>query len=317
MFWLLLIWNLMAGEVVIQGENVTDLQYQQFILQNPEKQSYISSLEAKNNDGLMEELKRGQFHFLKGSLNQAKIHFKNISDQRFEQDWKKEERKAIHYSLFRLAQLEQNPKDSANYILQALQLDDEIIPNKKLFPPPLITKYNQLKSDHKIQAFPLPKKANLYSRILINGKKVEGSSTFFRARPGEIRIRFMSNRLKDVILVSKAKNIQSSKLTEVLLATGPCENPELQFAPSPSHHYSLHNGQCQSSPIGTQTLPKALAKHSPRANRATSKSFYKSKWFWVGVGVLVSGLAYHHVQQQNRGTSPPQPATKKPREISN
>ena len=313
------LWLLWAKEVVIQGEQVTDIEYHRYVEEKPQRQSYIDywhSQEGAPRAKLLRALKQAQFHFLKGSLEKAKSFFREMADQRFKQHWDLESRKSIHYALLRLAQLELQPAQRRGHLKEALFFDSHIQVNPSLFPPPIVREYQALKENIPLQIYPLPQTSDLFSEIIINGKKKGDSSLFFRTHGGRLRISFLSNKYKAIHKVTTAGELEKLHLPASPMATGSCEKPQFNIKTT-GQKFLFYNGQCQSLPLGE--AHNLFQNEQALMDRETSKNptqWRSSHWVWAGVSILAAGLLWNHLNTRNSGGQESQrPPT--PREISN
>ncbi len=300
-----------ASSVVVQAESTNNFEYQKFLQDQSDKISFIESHHKKiaHNNQLSLILKKAQFEFLKGSLIKSKKEFKNIIELRFKNDWNNEQQKIIHYAFLRLAQLERNKQKRVKILKDALFFNNKIKPNNQLFPPSLINEYATTKAQLNVQIWPLPDNYNLFDQVLINGNSIESASGFLKKEMSTIRISFLSNKWSPQTFVTNTKNLKSLKLQKQPMVTGNCHNPTF-------HHTELIN----TSPLifdkgcvgKTQTLMSSIepnTKNLTNQSKTQSMSFYKNKWFWIGLSVVAVGLTAYQIDQNNRNGQTPQPPT--------
>ena len=127
---LILIFSLFAQDTIIQSESSSDIEFEQYLLNNPHKKSYLQNYIAKNNlsHDLLDLLKKAQYEFINGSREEAIKNFKRITDIRHKDNWTLNQRKTINYAFYRLAQLEQDPNIKKNYLKEAVIFDQSISP---------------------------------------------------------------------------------------------------------------------------------------------------------------------------------------------
>ena len=121
-------------------------------------------------------LKQAQMDFLSHEPNHSKKSFRAIVDHVHAFDWNKEERKIIFYSLFRLAQLEKNSKKQVVLLKEALTFSMGLKADTKLFPPPLISQYLQIKKSDTFVSLNLKQLFPKHSVVIINGRVYPGIS---------------------------------------------------------------------------------------------------------------------------------------------
>ncbi len=315
MIFLLMIMNLWAREVVIQSGQTSDIRYQRHLLESPRSQSFIQYYISQKSDWtyrLLNELKLGQFHFLNGDLEKARKHFKKMADFQHQANWNSKERDGIHYALMRLSQLEGDEKQRQFWLRQAVALEYNKTPDPGLFPPPLIEDYRKLKKKMVQYVWQLPEQADLFDKILINGKKQEGHSGFIKTVGAVQRIQFLSNRYLPVHYMAHPKQLEKLLVKPVPLAQGSCHRPVLNTDISPGWKWVYLFGDCVSDSRDTGTLnPVQGPNHQIRTRVAVvpekvagkNTQFYKSKWFWVGLSVVTTGLAFHNFEKNKGGQS--------------
>lgn len=173
-------------------------------------------------------LKEAQKAYLSGDLEKAKKYFQKLSQLALLKDWNLEERKALHYSFLRLAQITKDPKIKREYILKAQNFSPTLFPDPSLFTPKFIKMYKALSSSRKtIPWMPEESVSRFYSIILINGRK--HSRPFIQ--PIEIpkndffRISFISNAFSPIVKILNAKTLKNLKVEVSPLVQGTCKKP--------------------------------------------------------------------------------------------
>ncbi|MCJ8276751.1 MAG: hypothetical protein MJK18_07910, partial [Bdellovibrionales bacterium] len=247
MLLLILSFSLWAQDVIVQGENLSDVEYEQFMLENPQKKTYVDfqqSGQSAHKSKLLKLLKQAQYEFLQGSLEKSKELYTEISELRHQMDWKKNEKKTIHYALMRLAQLSASKDQQSAYIKKALAWDTKLKPDSELFPPPLVRLYHQIKTSQADKVWPLPHKATEFSKITVNGSPIPLGQSYIKLKPGIYRFNFISNKYKNVSLVTEAKNLADHKLILAPLASGQCDSPAFNEDIKIKNHMALYDKGC-------------------------------------------------------------------------
>jgi len=323
MIFSLLIYPLLAMEVFIQGPGTSEIEFQKELLKSPQAISYSEySRKSKTHSEIqiIDDFKKGQFEFLKGSIEESKAIYIKIAERRSENHWSRKTREIIHYCHMRTAQLVKNENERKKWLKLALIFDSSIRPDKKLFPPPLIKKYNSLKDELSIQIWPLPNKSENFNTLFINGQEIERNSSFIRHRPGVVKISFFSNKNQPAHFVTHLKNLSSLKLPTHPLFQGDCPSASLDVEVAQKDSIRILDGSCKQMISPNHQLASPVLSDTPPATKPPvgEKRFYKSTWFWVGVSVLAAGLTWHSLNQQNQNAPepPPQP-TQSGHEFSN
>ena len=326
MILLLMVANLWAGEVVIQAEQTPEIVYERYLSENPKSQSFIQYFLSRKPDlshRLFSDLKSAQFYFLSGDMEQSQKHFRKMAELQHRANWTAKERKSIHYALMRLFQMERDKNKKSDWLRQAIAFDYEKRPDPKLFPPPVVESYENLRAKMPQSVWPLPEKADLFDKILINGKTRKVHSGFIRT-VGEVqRIQFLSNKYSPVHYVTEPKELKKLSIKLTPLARGNCHGAVLSshFKMTRKWVYVLNDclsGQGLKGFVGrknysglrsgqeTLDLPKDRSFGELQPIGEKKSAFYQSKWFWIGLSALVTGFTFHELQNNKRSPAKPQ-----------
>ena len=308
--------GLWAQEVVIQGEQTSNINYQKHLMENPQRQSFIQHQILRKpalTYELLSKLKSAQFEFLNGDLKKAREHFQKIASLQHLANWGSRERESIHYSLMRLAQLQRGETQRQAWLRQAVALDYYRKPNPKLFPPPLINDYQKLRRKMVQNIWQLPRRAELFDTVLINGKKQKGYSGFIKTVDAVQRIQLLSNRYLPVHYVARPLQLKNLTIKLVPLAYGSCDRPIFNADVNPKENWIYMTDNCTSN----NKLPLMARKSNPIQNstmildsmkkKKRSSQFYESKWFWIGLSSLVAGFAIYDGQNRQSRSNNPSP----------
>lgn len=321
MIFLILISTLFAQDVAVQGPTVSNIEYEKYLIKNPNQTPFVNYLVDQRNPKeaeLLEDLKKAQFEFLKGSMEEAKKTFQKIVDQKHEEDWSKNVRKTIHYSHLRLAQLEKDENLKSKLLSDAFLFAPEIAVDQTLFPPPLQKQYADLFEKNSIQIWKLPKNSIKFSTLLVNGQKIENPSSFLRHRSGIVRISFLSNQWNPIHITTSLDKLESATLTLSPLVRGTCQFPRFSIPNHPSVRFRMVDKTCSSQPHSQLASNENLLPPPKSPSNSTIPKIFKSKWFWIGASVIATGFAINSANQnRNQGSSTASPASSSPKEFSN
>lgn len=309
MILIFLIFNLWGQDVLIPSVEADSIQFEQYMLEHPDKktftQHYLAQTKTKE-DHLLFLLKKAQYEFIDGSLDQAKHYFKQILELRHTIDWDKKHRKSIIYSAIRMAQMSSTDSDKEDYLMMAISFDDEIEPDEKLFPPPLLLKYYQLKKSLALKVWSFPEGVEHYKTVLINGKQIIASGNFFKSLPGEKRFTFISDIHSPITIVDSTNNIHSRKMNPIPLVQGHCQNPIFSSESQRKHIFGFFGKDCilpsHLSMDSPSQWPASVEVPSSTQELSSPKSY---KWLWIGLGVVTTALAWQAVENQNRKSPSP------------
>ncbi len=304
--------QLWATPVAIQGAEISNFEFEKKVVENPGYQTFIDhtfSQQKGRQKDLLPSLKKAQFHFLKGSLQEAQSHYQDIAEKKFEKHWDKKSREIIHYAHIRLAQLSHSEDKKKNWLLEAFLFQPNLRPDSQLFPPPLVAEYNKISSQHPVKIYPMPEGHDMFSQIYINGELKKDRSGFFRSRGGKVRMSFLSNRWHPIHWVSEVEPIKDRKLILQALAKGSCQSPDFQNIASINHLVLFDKDCLGESPFLPAASDLAKKTLNPPPPSGESRAFYKSKWFWIGVSILATVIALYSYdqQQKKRGATPHSP----------
>jgi hypothetical protein len=238
---------------------------------------------------------------------QSKVLFKQITNLEHDADWEINERKVIHYAFLRSAQLEEHSNVKTEIIKQAIHFDENIDVDEKIFPPPLVKLYNNLRKLEVTNIWPLPKESQDYNVLLINGKRQLNKSSFIKSSSGTKRFSFISNTFKPVHLIIDPSNLQVSSLPKVEIVSGTCQKPQLQFNKYPVKNFILLDENCIKK-INGNSIETNIAEVNISSTKQVpnNNSLFKNKWFWIGASVLVTGIIYSGIKNNQRSTNSPE-----------
>ena len=256
------------------------------------------NLENEKRD-ILSLLNQAQESFLKDHLKRASEYFHEITKKAYKRDWDDEVQKIIFYSFLRQAQIESHGSLGEAFLHSAVLFAPHLSPDATLFPPPLVSKWNQLKktlpsaylSFHNIFPF--------HEVILINGQPFDLYKKH-QLPYGQYRVTALSSSHKKWSkVISLSKLIQKRIVTAVWIQ-GSCKNPVVskQFRNSQIlfPDFCLWNG-------AVANYEKAPPPLKPQILEEKKKSY---AWIWGVLGVVVAGGASWLLYQAATSQDPPQ-----------
>ena len=321
MIWILVCLNLFATDVYIQPEDMSDIEYQTHLSENRGSQSFSYFFENKKHpiiDKIESKLKLAQFEFLEGSLKTSFELFQEIYEMRFLHNWKIKQREIIHYSILRTAQLTKNNDESDLYIKQAILFDSSLTINSDLFPPPMVRKFNLIKSNLKTKVWPLHSSALDFEKLLVNGKETQINSGFIRLKDGKYRFELISNKRMPFTVKTHVSNLANLNATSSLLASEGCISKEA-FEILDGSTSEVLNKQCINLNTNLSSDRTLVNKKFDKEKKSKTPQFLKSKWFWIGLSVVATGIAYQALSNSkaNNQSVTPQDNNNEPIVITN
>jgi len=260
---------------------------------------------------IQQTLREAQYSFLNSSLEKAQEKFSEISEKKWNCDWSELDRKAIVFTLFRLAQLTQLPSMQMNYLAEAINFDDSILPDKQVFPPPLVKLYHDTKKKMEVKEVLLPNFAQKYTALLKNGKFHSLANLSFKTYSLRSRITFVSDSYKAETMIILPEELQKTSLTPVPLVDGDCKNMKASSELSSLDDYKVFfSADCvvsSNNPIlQAQGLPgiPTLETSVPR-----KKTWVERNWVWLGIAVAGAAIAIHQANQDDEPQTVRVPST--------
>lgn len=92
--------------------------------------------------------KAQEAYFSGEDQGQARAYFEQVAHLKNAHPWESEQKKVIHFSMLRLAQLSVTPETTDFWLKESLSFAPEFSPDPELFPPPLTAKFSELKKLH-------------------------------------------------------------------------------------------------------------------------------------------------------------------------
>lgn len=83
-------------------------------------------------------------YFKETDSAQAIIEFEKVANLANVANWSKSQKKLIHFSMLRLAQLSKSEDNARNWITKSYNFAPELEPDTEIFPPPIVEKYADL-----------------------------------------------------------------------------------------------------------------------------------------------------------------------------
>ena len=287
---------------------------------------YESNRPLKSNqDQLHRLIERAQSLWLNGSTESARSVFKEISQLSLNDDWRGAQRESIHYADLRLAQSALTPDESTQWLEKAVRDFPELKPSLKVFPPPLIASFNDVKAHLRTQfsEVELGDRFRDYRFMLINGQKYDLEDTSkISLPPGTFRVTLLSNLHSRITETMTASQLRIFQFVVPPIARGSCQDPHLADGPEldfpvsvvyKENCYRTHNraGWLNPSPelsdlqlkgIEIPSTSSQLAPANPMASFEITKPeepfITKRSLIIVGATVIAAGIVYAIVAHQ-------------------
>lgn len=245
-------------------------------------------------------------NFVNGSLETAKNYFLKIGNLKWKCDWKPKERQIIVEALFRLSQLEAAPSSQIEHIKTAIEFDEDLNMDDKLFPPPLIEIYQHQKAKSKTSA--LNKYYDTYSVVLRNGRPLKVSKDSLTVPSGKARYTFLSDSHAPISAVSDPHNldIQSAPLVSGDCSSFILNTPEqwsqsvkVFFGPECLVDQPKNSLALATSEIALKEELKNNIDHQLDAdNRNKKPHWIERNYLWIGAAIVATVLISSEMNQR-------------------
>ena len=300
-----------ANTVLLQGPQASRSEYRAMLradsdLASP-SESYVNSHpQLSNRETLLARFTEAQAAFLEKSIPEAQAKFIAVIDLVHTDDWTKSDREVFLHAYFRLAQLESEEAKREVWLGKSTGLGDGLNVDESLFPPPLLQRRAQLlKSGTVISRGSF---SSGWTQILINGQSCGATLCGqWSKTAGPVRVTFVSDQWLPQTQVVDITKVQSLRPPMVAWAEGNCQKTRYSKAAEGLNRKRVFWGlDCDKGEVQMQALrlspaPIPVAKNSlptmPIKNE--SKPFYKSGWFWGGVGVVAAFIVIKNSQQKS------------------
>lgn len=184
-------------------------------------------------------LEQAQKSFLKGHLNQAGDYFRTITQRAYEKDWVEEAQKIIFYSFLRLAQIEWKGLSAEALLHSASIYAPHLQPETRLFPPPLMQKFQSIKKNLSKISLSLKQVFPFHETILINGRVFSNKT---QLPYGEYRVTALSSSHKKWSRVISLSQLVQKRVVTVPLVSGSCR--QAVFSKGVNKHQVLFQDFC-------------------------------------------------------------------------
>jgi hypothetical protein len=254
---------------------------------------------------LLQMLSEAQQIFLAGK--DAKTAFENILSLLNSDDWKTSQREIFHYAALRLAQISTDQKIRDQWLLTALQIENEVSISAELFPPPVLARYRELKKiSRKVN---LAARLNGWSSFLINGVECSMKSCpdiILSNQP--VRVTALSDQWVTQSLLINLNAGDSLDLPKSAWLTADCELSDAalkgqgfcEFKTDPIVQIAKLDLRPKSPLDSNPHAAQKLVAPQPPPKRMPE--WIKSKWLWIGVGLVTTAavIAANQPKQETK-----------------
>ncbi len=318
--------------VLLQANDLSNEEFKAVLEANPEYQSFTDYWPKRIEvHPMTEELKHSFLHaqqtFLQSEIASMKPEWEKVFSFAYKNDWAMNYREMIQTAGLRVAQLSTSPAETDEWLTYVAQFDENLQPNKSLFPPPLLQRYEKIR--HHLPRMTFSFRSDIgFEKVLINGS----AHRIVFGRPltlpqTTVRATFVSSKYLPVTRVLPVHELKLFKPAQQILVGGDCEAPALNLSQGLSVNMNdlgmVYSRKCITPVRRAQTQDSAISlpnknffasnpsstgienTYSLNAQDKMAKpAFYKRPWFWVGAVAIAGAIAYS-VQQRDNSTSSP------------
>lgn len=289
-------------------------------------------------------VERAQSAWLSGSVDSARVTFKEITKVSLEADWREPQREAIHYAHLRLAQTSATATERNEWIEKAIATFPDLQADGDTFPPPLVDAFQAARS----RMLALAQHYSPYSHfpeyrfLLVNGKKFVIAPELKIRLPGATyRVTALSDAFPPLSERLSVSQLSGFHLNLPALVSGNCGTPNLTEQPSiPPQVAVVFSMECvrTKTPQGwmpfnadesTQLqaiddsiknpgvnadLNQSILLNSMNESKPAEKApaVSKKSWILIGATVIAIGAAYAISTAMNRSSGGPSASAPQP-----
>ncbi len=304
----------MNAQVMIQAPETKNADFLKQVRQNSGAKLFSEWwLKARSTSAeeltLIGDFEQAENLFLNADIKTAKKQYEYIVHRHLKSDWTAKARQAIFNSYFRLASLETDHEDRNRWIEKAIAFDSTLEPDEDLFAPPLRESYQNLKRSSHLITISTATWPSSISTILVNGRELKKTDSFV-VPLAPFRLTVVSESYSPFSQTLKAKDLKEMEFHLEPLVLGNCGAPEWTKSSEsyPKLHQVIYPNGCV---VENSTTPKiklselAARPHEDTPIRIATQapqpnSIFKSKWFWIGIGVAAGGFLAYQQSQNNQ-----------------
>lgn len=302
-----------SNRVLLQEPSASNLDYAARIKAHPEFKTVAEIWQRKfprahMRKQLLNDFIAAQELYLKSNFREAVPKFIEIVEQALSEDWSSTERQIFLQSFMRLAQLE--PEKQDQWLKQSLAFDPHTQLDEEQFSPPLLERRRQLQNE--VRSVPI-QPANLgaeWTLLLINGQPCSPDlCPTWPSVDSKVRVTWLSNKWQTQTQMLKVEDLQRAQPLLKAWVRGDCGSQEFSAAAQVFEHRQAFVGDECVAPVATADLKNLSSRRlATQPNEVVfpsmpdekkSRQFYKSPWFWTGVGVVVATLIVHASQKKS------------------
>ncbi len=248
----------------------------------------------KNNqsekEDLLSLLEQAQESFLKDHLKSSSEYFYTIVKKVHDRDWGEESRKIIFYSFLRLSQIENKEESSEIFLHSAIVFAPELEPDKKLFPPPLVEKFNKIKAGLPRISIRFRDIFPLHEVLLVNGREISVQKKL-NFPNGEYRVTALSSSHKTWRQVTSLSKLIRKRIITPAWVKGSCTQPII--SKNLKRHWVLFPHFCLwKQPFLETPKDKALSQQVLIDQKDQFQLKKYSKWVLLGTGLVILALIF-------------------------
>jgi hypothetical protein len=284
-----------------------------------------SSPTKSEQEELLGHFQQAQRLFLNDDASKSSEKYELIVSLSKKTDWSLGERQIIVNSYLRLAQLSPTEPQQKAWVREAVRFDNDIKPDKSLYPPPLRKMWDQILKEEEpfVRVWNVNEFKRDFTSIKINGKSYDlTKGSTIKLFPGTLRVHLISNRFKDIVRIMTAKQIMTLVPDGVQILAGECQHPLPPNIPDSSPILTIYGRDCiyeysssgfqrvslsQISTMKTSREEKPSFDWTPPKNNLESSlreppSESTTQVPWLTIGLITAGAAvvYAIVKSQEK-----------------
>jgi hypothetical protein len=312
---ILLSLSLRAETVLMQSVDSSTREYQARLAASPHfvppSSAYLRlHPSAVMRERLLARYAEAQKAFLQNPAGVAIARFEEVIRLLPEEDWSKPEREVFLFSFLRLAQLDSSKQ--VDWLTQSLDLGPGLVPDRSLFPPPLLARLEELRRSFATVSPAGVLDSGDWQRILINGVSCTVSNCpSFADTKTAMRVTLLSDKWTTHTLHIRLTDLPSANPAREPWVQGRCGAPVLHASANAFPDHAVFFGLAceEEKPLNLQAKASSSGIEpftmSPPSEPTTK--LLKNKWFWAGLGAV--GVAVAISASQHKHDQAPTPTT--------
>ena len=297
-----------TATVLIQMPSSPPLEYRAALKADPDLKSPTQKLlslrpGSEPRQKLLAEFAQAQTAYVSGARQEALKQFEILTQSLTTQDWTTADRQIFLHAVLRVAQLQSEPERQRLWLSRALSVGPDVQPQADLFPPPLTKALTELRGQVPLAKIPSAFFEDGWSTVLVNGYVCTKNECLGWPMNGQTaRLTFISDMWQPETTLADPSEFRFARTRRLAWANGPCGKAQLSPAAEQLQQpRAFWSEACENPQAELNLKPATPVNELKFPTEPKRPPIYKSKYFWIGLGVAaVATAAYVSSQQKER-----------------